>query len=100
MNVSISTSDGRGTVLATEVIERLGAGLRGAILTPKSTGYDEARTIWNAMIDRRPGLIVRCASADDVVQVVRFARVAAPSVSRTAWQSSAGMTAPPVKGLT
>jgi FAD/FMN-containing dehydrogenase len=74
MSVSISTSDGRGTVLGPGVIERLGAGLRGRILTPESRGYDEARTIWNAMIDRRPALIVRCASTDDVVQAVRFAR--------------------------
>src|SRR5205823_3930353 len=37
-------------------------------------GYDAARTIWNAMIDRRPGLIVRAAGAADVVRTVQFAR--------------------------
>ncbi|MGO7259063.1 FAD-binding oxidoreductase, partial [Rhizobium brockwellii] len=36
--------------------------------------YNEARTIWNAIIDRRPGLIARCAGAADVVRAVRFAR--------------------------
>ena len=47
---------------------------RGSLLTPDSPGYDEARTIWNAMIDRRPGLIVQCADANDVARAVRFAR--------------------------
>jgi FAD/FMN-containing dehydrogenase len=49
-------------------------GLGGTLLTPESPGYDEARSIWNAMIDRRPGLIVQCTDTSDVVRAVRFAR--------------------------
>jgi len=45
----------------------------GEIITPSSPGYDAARRIWNAMIDRRPAAIARCTSADDVVAAVRFA---------------------------
>lgn len=47
---------------------------KGTVYEPVSPGYDEARRIWNAMIDRRPGLIAMCTSMDDVVQAVRFAR--------------------------
>ncbi|MGH9817424.1 MAG: FAD-binding oxidoreductase [Candidatus Acidiferrales bacterium] len=48
--------------------------LRGELLAPADTGYDEARRIFNAMIDRHPALIVRCAHTDDVAAAVRFAR--------------------------
>jgi FAD/FMN-containing dehydrogenase len=48
--------------------------LRGEVLYPDSEAYDEARRIWNAMIDRRPGLIVRAAAERDVVSAVHFAR--------------------------
>jgi FAD/FMN-containing dehydrogenase len=48
--------------------------LGGSLITPHSADYDEVRQIWNAMIDRRPGLIVRCAGTADVLACVRFAR--------------------------
>jgi FAD/FMN-containing dehydrogenase len=47
---------------------------RGEMLLPGDPDYDEVRQIWNAMVDRAPALIARCASPDDVVQAVRFAR--------------------------
>jgi hypothetical protein len=68
------TRDGRATKLDTETLGQFAAGLRGTLLTPESDGYDESRTIWNAMIDRKPGLIVECAGAADVARAVRFAR--------------------------
>ncbi len=46
----------------------------GQVLTPGTRGYDAARSVWNSMIDHRPKLIVRCASAGDVVTAVRAAR--------------------------
>jgi FAD/FMN-containing dehydrogenase len=46
----------------------------GQVLTPGTPGYDSARSVWNGMIDHRPKLIVRCASAGDVVTAVRVAR--------------------------
>ncbi len=46
----------------------------GQVLTPRSPGYDAARSVWNQMVDHRPALIVRCASVADVVTAVRVAR--------------------------
>jgi FAD/FMN-containing dehydrogenase len=46
----------------------------GQVLRPGEPGYDVARTVWNAMVDRRPELIVRCASEADVIAAVRHAR--------------------------
>ena len=55
-------------------VSRLRQSLSGSLLHPGHAEYDEARTIWNRLIDRRPALIARCAGAEDVVTAVRFAR--------------------------
>ncbi len=71
----ISATTLSGTVeLDERSIERLRRRLSGALLRRGDVGYDEARTVWNRMIDRRPALIVRCAGADDVVAALGFAR--------------------------
>jgi FAD/FMN-containing dehydrogenase len=49
-------------------------GLRGAVLAPGDAGYDEALTIYNAMIDKRPALIARCVDVADVITAVNFGR--------------------------
>src|SRR5437588_9734688 len=66
------SAEGMTTVDAAS-INALKSGLQGKVLAQGSPGYDEARTVWNAMIDRRPGLIVRCAGAQDVIKSVQFA---------------------------
>jgi FAD/FMN-containing dehydrogenase len=48
--------------------------MRGAVLRPSDSGYDEARRVWNAMIDKHPALIARCTGAADVIAAVTFAR--------------------------
>ncbi len=48
--------------------------VRGEVVAPGDVAYDQARRVWNGMIDRRPGAVVYCAGSDDVVAAVRFAR--------------------------
>jgi FAD/FMN-containing dehydrogenase len=55
-------------------VDGLRAGLRGQAILPGQAGYDDARTVWNAMIDRRPAVVVRCLGASDVIRAIRFAR--------------------------
>jgi FAD/FMN-containing dehydrogenase len=53
---------------------RLQTRLRGRLIRPSDDEYNSARRVWNALIDRRPGLIARCAGAADVMACVQFAR--------------------------
>src|SRR4029078_12221713 len=52
----------------------LRAALGGSVLTAGDSGYDECRKVFNAMHDKRPGVIARCANTADVVHAVNFAR--------------------------
>lgn len=63
------------------VVDELRSALRGQVLCPGDPDYDRGRRIYNAMIDRRPALIVRCAGAADVVTCVQFARAEGLEVS-------------------
>ena len=56
------------------VIRGLAPHLTGTLLCPGDDQYDHARTIWNAMIDKRPAAIARCETTSDVVAAVNFAR--------------------------
>jgi FAD/FMN-containing dehydrogenase len=62
------------THMKNEVVDAFKATLRGPVLQPGDPGYDDARALWNAMIDKRPALIVRCAGTADVQASVAFAR--------------------------
>lgn len=57
-----------------EAIADFAGTLRGTLLRPDDEGYDEARTVWNATIDKRPALVVRCAGVADVIDAVAFAK--------------------------
>ena len=73
-DLGLRTLDGAVKTIRAEELQAFGAELRGALIDANSPNYDQARTIWNAMIDRRPGLIARCCGAADVMSAVRFAR--------------------------
>jgi FAD/FMN-containing dehydrogenase len=70
----IVTLAGAQSALDEAVVERFGSGLRGGLLRPGGAEYEEARTLWNGVIDKRPALIARCATVEDVVASVDFAR--------------------------
>jgi FAD/FMN-containing dehydrogenase len=70
----IRTLRGEDRSLDDSVIDKFASGLRGTLLRPDDAGYDQARKVWNGMVDKRPALIARCAGMADVVACVRFAR--------------------------
>lgn len=55
-------------------VETLRRGFAGRVLLPDDDAYDQARLVWNAMVDRRSAIIARCASPSDVAAAVRFGR--------------------------
>lgn len=70
-----------GKVLDKLTIDQLQAAVRGRVIEPGVVGYDEARAVWNAMIDRRPALILRCIGTSDVIEGMKFAREQGLTVS-------------------
>ncbi|MFO1141108.1 MAG: FAD-binding oxidoreductase [Amaricoccus sp.] len=64
----------RGAPIEAAALETFAAGLAGRAIGPGDADYDAARRVWNAAIDRRPGLVVRCRGTADVVAAVTFAR--------------------------
>ena len=73
-DLRVTSTEGAGAILEEAAVKDFAAGLRGPVLHPGQGGYDEARKVWNGMIDRRPALIARCAGVADVMAAVRFAR--------------------------
>src|SRR5690349_20651030 len=60
--------------IASGHLEALRQAVHGRVLLPGDDGYDVARTVWNATVDRRPAIIVQCSGTTDVVHAVNFAR--------------------------
>lgn len=74
MNANAEQRIDAGDASNQSALEEFRKSVRGAVLTPESPDYDAVRTVWNAMIDRRPALILRCAGAADVVAAIKFGR--------------------------
>jgi FAD/FMN-containing dehydrogenase len=60
--------------LRKSIVGELEDGFKGELIGPDSDGYEQARTVWNGMIDKRPGLIARCTCVEDVVAAVGVGR--------------------------
>jgi len=68
------TREGREIDLKPNILDGLRMRLRGPLFAPGDVGYEESRTVWNAMIDRRPALVARCLGIADVIACVQCAR--------------------------
>jgi len=80
-----------GVALDPQVVQELATSIRGTVIQPDDGGYDDARRVWNGMIDRSPALIIRCAGVADVLTAVAFARDSGlPVAVRGGGHSAAG----------
>ncbi len=73
-DIRVLAATGEQTTIEGAVVTQFQAALRGGLLRAEDDGYNQARTIYNAMIDRRPAMIARCTGTADVIECVRFAR--------------------------
>jgi hypothetical protein len=72
--VTVRTLSGCDKPLARAAFETLAASLGQPPILPDASEYDEARRVWNGMIDKRPAAIARCRNVSDVAACLRFAR--------------------------
>jgi FAD/FMN-containing dehydrogenase len=72
--VTIRTRNGEERSFEHGAFAELAVSMNGGLVTPQHPGYDEARSVWNAMIDKRPGLMVQCRDSGDVARAVTFAK--------------------------
>lgn len=72
-DVNLVGLTGECVTVEAAALETLQLSLRGILLFPGDEAYDKARTVWNAMIDRKPAMVACCASAADIRQAVNFA---------------------------
>jgi len=70
----IKRLNGREVDLSQDKLDALKARLKGAVLLPGDGGYEESRSVWNGMIDRKPAAVARCLGTADVMACVDFAR--------------------------
>jgi FAD/FMN-containing dehydrogenase len=70
----VATASTTSPTISESAISELAAAIRGSLIRPGDPDYDEARKVYNAMIDKRPALIARCTDAADVIAAVNFAR--------------------------
>jgi FAD/FMN-containing dehydrogenase len=76
-------------------VRQLRASVRGAVMLPGEDGYDDARAVWNAVVDHRPAVVVRCTSSADVAAAIGFGRSAGLEIGvRCGGHSVLGISVP------
>jgi FAD/FMN-containing dehydrogenase len=73
-SISVRSLNGGTKKIDADALHAFRTSVGGQVALPGDTGYDEARTVWNATVDKRPDFVVRCCGPADVMQTVRFAR--------------------------
>jgi len=74
VGLKVKTLSGPEVELKQDILDAWRARLRGHVLVAGDSGYDDSRTVWNAMIDRKPAMVARCLGVADVIACVEFAR--------------------------
>ena len=72
--LSLNGLDGERRDISTDALTGFSSDLEGSVLRPEDDGYADAIALWNGMITKRPGLVVRAAGTDDAIRTVSFAR--------------------------
>jgi len=72
--MKMQTTEGREAELKQDALDGLRMRLRGPLFLPGEAGHEESRSVWNAMIDRKPAVVARCRGVADVITCVQFAR--------------------------
>ncbi len=72
--MNMKTKEGREIELKQDTLDSLKIRLRGPLFIPGDVGYEESRTVWNGMIDKRPAVVAHCLGVADVITCVQFAR--------------------------
>jgi FAD/FMN-containing dehydrogenase len=80
-DLQVKTRENGNVTLKEDTIRKFKESLRGELILASDPGHDDARSIWNAMIDRRPALVARCLGVADVATCVNFAREHSIAVS-------------------
>jgi hypothetical protein len=73
-DIEVVTLSGGSKVIEKAVLQELQASLAGRLLLPASDGYDDARKVWNGMIDNKPAVIIQVANPTDIQNAVNIAR--------------------------
>ena len=93
--MQMKTIGGRDIELKPELLEGLKGRLRGSVILAGDDGYEGSRTVWNAMIDRRPAAVVRCLGTADVIAGVQFARDQRAPALHEGWRDTTSRASPP-----
>jgi hypothetical protein len=72
--MKVQTLSGSETDLSQDLLEGLNSSLSGSVTIPGEPAYEDSRTVWNAMIDKKPAFVVLCLGVADVITCIKFAR--------------------------